>query len=141
MLCRMSRKMEYALRSLIELALSREEGLSGAMVAERSGISPSFLKQILSLLVKEGLVESQRGRQGRYHVGKNPGDLTLLEIVERVEGELPSNFHGVSWGGETQKVFEDVDRNLRNCLMSVTLEMLTEAARVDRKKADPMFYI
>lgn len=137
----MSRKMEYALRSLIELALSRESGLSGAMVAERSGISPSFLKQILSLLVKEGLVESQRGRQGRYHVGKNPADLTLLEIVERVEGELPSNFNGLTWGAETQKVFEGVDRDLRRCLMSVTLEALMESARIDRKKADPMFYI
>jgi Rrf2 family protein len=133
--------MEYSLRSLIELALSREAGLSGAMVAERSGISPSFLKQILSLLVKEGLVESQRGRQGRYHVGKNPAELTLLEILECVEGELPANFNGAHWGSETQKVLDGVEHDLRHCLMSVTLETLTEAARIDRKKADPMFYI
>lgn len=133
--------MEYALRALVELSLSQEAGLSGAMIADRSGISPSFLKQILSLLVKEGLVESRRGRQGRYHVGRNPQELTLLDIIERVEGEIPPSHNGFTWGSETQKIYDGVERDLRHCMSSVTLQALTDAARQDRKKIDPMFYI
>jgi len=49
-----------------------------------------FLLQILRSLVSHGILESTRGVDGGYSMGREPGDVSLLEVIEAIDGPLVS---------------------------------------------------
>lgn len=113
-------KVEYACRVLVQLAgtfpsgvVRRIEDLAGS---ER--ISPNYLVQILNELRNAGLVESRRGKNGGYVLVRDPGGVTLLEIVGALEGhllQLNSSGDGASGSrvaGVWEEVFAGVEREL-----------------------------
>ena len=57
-------------------------------IAERQGISFSYLEQILHKLGKAGLIESVRGPAGGYLLGRKPSELTIGDIVRVLEGPI-----------------------------------------------------
>lgn len=57
-------------------------------IAERQGISFSYLEQILHKLGKAGLIESVRGPAGGYLLARKPSDLTIGDIVRVLEGPI-----------------------------------------------------
>ena len=57
-------------------------------VAAMTQISHSYLEQLLSALRKSGLVQSIRGASGGYKLARGPHDITVLEIIEALEGEI-----------------------------------------------------
>jgi Rrf2 family protein len=57
-------------------------------IAERQGISFSYLEQILHRLGKAGLIESVRGPAGGYLLAGNPSELTIGDIVRTLEGPI-----------------------------------------------------
>ena len=66
--------------------LGDAEKLSGSELAERIDTTNPFLPQVLGPLVKAGWIESQPGPGGGYRLALSLGDLSLLEVVETVEG-------------------------------------------------------
>ena len=82
-----STKGRYALRTMADLG-SHEGWVSLGDVAERQGISRKYLEQIMSLLVRAGFVESQRGKNGGYRLARPAEDYTLGEILRKTEGDL-----------------------------------------------------
>ena len=82
-----STKGRYALRAMGDLAM-HEGWISLGDVAERQGISRKYLEQIMSLLVRAGFVESQRGKNGGYRLARPAEDYTLGEILRAAEGSL-----------------------------------------------------
>ena len=84
-----STRGRYALRVLLELA---EHGSDRYMcldaVAQTQNISQKYLESIVSVLVKGGLVEGQRGRGGGYRLTRHPQDYTVGEILRLTEGSL-----------------------------------------------------
>lgn len=86
-----SAKAEYACLAMLELAARHGDPrpVRLADIAERHGISPSFLVQILIQLTKAGLVASTRGASGGYQLAKPPADVTLADVFTVVEGTDP----------------------------------------------------
>ncbi|MFZ5928247.1 MAG: RrF2 family transcriptional regulator [Acidobacteriota bacterium] len=86
-LMNVSVKCEYALRAVFELALrSRTEPTRIADIAERQGIPQKFLESILAELKRSGFLESKRGAEGGYLLGRPAELITVGEVVRSVEG-------------------------------------------------------
>jgi Rrf2 family protein len=86
---RLSRKSQYALRAVHELALRGDQEPSRiADIAEAQGIPHRFLEAILNQLRQGGLVESRRGPGGGYLLAIPPEDLTVGQVIRCVEGPL-----------------------------------------------------
>lgn len=87
---KISTKGRYALRFMIDLAQNSAGGecVSLKDISNRQGISVKYLEQIVTTLVKEGLIRSVRGNQGGYILAKPASQYTAGEILRAVEGRL-----------------------------------------------------
>jgi Rrf2 family protein len=81
--------VEYGVHSLLWLAGSGEAPLSSRDLAEFQGISHSFLAKIFPKLEKAGLVRASEGVHGGYLLARAPEDITVLQIVDAIEGQKP----------------------------------------------------
>lgn len=87
---RISQKLEYAMRAMIELSLRREAGVlvPAREIAQVQQVPLRFLEQQLGALHKAGLVESFRGAGGGCRLAKDPSEITVAEIADAIEGQL-----------------------------------------------------
>ena len=87
---KISQKLEYAMRAMIELALRRESGalVPAREIATTQQIPVRFLEQQLGALHKAGLVESFRGAGGGCRIARGPEDISVAQIADAIEGQL-----------------------------------------------------
>jgi Rrf2 family protein len=87
---KISQKLEYAMRAMIELSLRRQAGtlVPAREIAVAQQIPPRFLEQQLGALHKAGLVESFRGAGGGCRLAKEPSEITVAQIADAIEGQL-----------------------------------------------------
>ncbi|HZB01926.1 MAG TPA: Rrf2 family transcriptional regulator [Actinomycetota bacterium] len=87
---KVSQKLEYAMRAMIELADRRHEGtlVPAREIAARQQIPVRFLEQQLGALSKAGLVESFRGGGGGCRLSRPPEEITVGEIADAIEGQI-----------------------------------------------------
>jgi Rrf2 family protein len=88
----LTRKGEYAIRGIVYLAgkpLDKVCLLSD--IAAAVDVPPTFLAKIFQQFSKIGLVKSFRGTGGGFMLGRSPENITLLEVVEAVEGAIMPN--------------------------------------------------
>lgn len=86
---RVSAKVDYALRAMLELAAAG--GLVKAeRVAAAQSIPQKFLESILLDLRHAGLVHSQRGAEGGYALGRQAAEISVADVIRAVEGPLAS---------------------------------------------------
>jgi Rrf2 family protein len=87
---KISQKLEYAMRAMIELAARRdEEALVPAReIALAQQIPLRFLEQQLGALHKAGLVRSSRGAGGGCRIAKDPATIRVADIADAIEGQL-----------------------------------------------------
>ena len=87
---KISKKGEYALRSLLVLASNYEGGetLTLREIAERDKLPFKFLEQIMMDLKRAELVQSTKGKYGGYVLSRNPKEITLGEIIRVIDGPL-----------------------------------------------------
>ena len=84
---------ELAVRALIYLGLNaNDQPTSPRQIAQNLGCSRSYLVKTLGLLVKSGLLRSQRGAHGGVILVQPPADITLLDIIEACQGLLVGNY-------------------------------------------------
>ena len=84
---RVSAKVDYALRAMLELAAAG--GLvKGEQLATAQGIPQKFLESILIDLRHAELVTSRRGVDGGYALGRPAGEITLADVIRAVEGPI-----------------------------------------------------
>jgi len=89
---RLTRAGEYAIRGMVYLSQRpREELTLISDIAKSQKVSASFLAKIFQGLTKAGLVESQRGKAGGVNLGREPGRISLRDILEAVEGPIAIN--------------------------------------------------
>ncbi len=87
---RITRETDYALLVLTKLAV-REEKLSASALAEMCELNVSLVSKVLKLLVKAALLTSTRGIYGGYQLQRDPEEITLLEVIEAIEGPVAVN--------------------------------------------------
>ena len=88
---KLSKKGEYALRSLIDLGIAGEVGRELVQVTELSdkGLIPAkFLEQIMQELKTAGFVTSQRGKFGGYRLARPASEITIGAVVRFIDGPL-----------------------------------------------------
>lgn len=87
-----TRQTEYAIRGLQELARRQDQvPVQLKVIAGACEVSEAFLAKIFQMLAQAGIVKSHRGVKGGFSMGRDPGDITLREIVEVCEGGIVLN--------------------------------------------------
>jgi len=81
--------VEYGIHCLLWLVDPDNGQPSSRDLAELQGISPSFVAKIFPKLEKAGIVQAAPGIRGGYRLAKSPADITVLEIVDAIEGHKP----------------------------------------------------
>jgi Rrf2 family protein len=87
---RVTAKVDYAVRALLELAVAGDGPLKGERIAQAQEIPLRFLENILIDLRHAGLVRAQRGEKGGYWLARPAGEITIGEVMRAVEGPLAS---------------------------------------------------
>ena len=124
-------KSPYAVRALAELVRSGGAGpVPIGEIARRRDIPVQFLEGLFATLRRAGILQSQRGVKGGYSFARPPEELTVLEVVEALEGSL---------GTEATGVFADAVGALRAQLGGVTIAEV--AQREARAAGAAMYYI
>lgn len=85
---RVTAKVDYALRALVELAAAGGATVKGDRLAEAQDIPLKFLENILAELRRAGIVGSQRGADGGYRLQRSPAEVTVADVIRAVEGPL-----------------------------------------------------
>lgn len=125
-----STKGRYALRVMVDLAEHRDEGrIPLRQIAVRQDISEKYLENILSTLVRHGMLSGLRGKGGGYCLTREPEEFTLGEILRLTEGSLSpvSCLNGSHNACEraatcrTVRVWTELDRMIQEYLDGVTI--------------------
>ncbi len=86
---KLSTKGKYGVKAMVDLAVNQGEApVSIKSISKRQNISEYYLEQLFAPLRKAELVKSIRGAQGGYALNKDPKDLTVLEIMNILEGPV-----------------------------------------------------
>jgi Rrf2 family transcriptional regulator, cysteine metabolism repressor len=124
-------KSPYALKALTELG--RQGGETPVPIGElakRRGIPVQFLEQLFAALRRAGVLRSQRGVKGGYSFAKDPAEITVLEVVELLDGPL---------GGGAEGIFAEAAAAAREVLAKTTVADIVERER--REAGVAMYYI
>jgi len=88
----LSRAGEYAIRAMLHLAANNSTNLPNiSSIAKTWNIPESFLRKILNTLTRQGLVYSSRGSGGGITLARPAQDITLLDVIEAIEGKIYLN--------------------------------------------------
>ena len=143
----LSCKTEYALLALLELTGYYKEGepLQIRQIAAQQNIPDRYLEQLLATLRRGGLVHSQRGAKGGYVLGREPWKITLLDVIDCLEGSdsKVSKSDTLSKTVENAvvgEIWQEVHERANDVLRGYTLQDLCEK-RDARKQLDIMYYI
>jgi len=85
-----NRDTDYAVRAMLHLGHSGEV-VSVSELAESEKAPEEFLRKIMQKLHRAGLVKSEQGPFGGYRVSKEPGRISILDILEAVQGPISLN--------------------------------------------------
>lgn len=136
---KLSTKGRYGLRAVIDLALySETEPVSLAAVAERQGVSISYLEQLIAKLKKAGIVKSTRGAQGGYRLAEDAAKISVGDVLRALEGDL-NPVDCVESGGEsecasydfcvTKYVWKRISDSINQVVDTMFLSELVEESR------------
>jgi Rrf2 family cysteine metabolism transcriptional repressor len=124
-------KSPYALQALAELGRSGRAGpVPIGELARRRDIPVQFLEQLFAALRRAGILRSQRGVKGGYSFARDPSEITVLELVELLDGPV---------GADAKGVFADAAGAARDVLAKTTVADVMERERRDAGAA--MYYI
>ena len=136
---KLSTKGRYGLRALIDLAGYSTDGpVSIVSISERQEISERYLEQLMSLMKKAGLVKSIRGAGGGYVLARDPGDISVGDILRALEGNLdPVDCAGLDPEGNcdisdscvTKYVWKRINESINRTVDEIRLDQLIEESR------------
>ena len=124
-------KSPYAVKALTELGRAGGDGpVPIGELAKRRDIPVQFLEQLFAALRRAGVLRSQRGVKGGYSFAREPSSITVLEIVELLDGPF---------GAGAEGVFAEAATAARAVLAATTIADIVE--REARETGQPMYYI
>jgi Rrf2 family transcriptional regulator, cysteine metabolism repressor len=124
-------KSPYAVLALAELGRSGGSGpVPIGELARKRGVPVQFLEQLFAVLRRAGVISSQRGVKGGYSFAREPATISVLEIVELLDGPL---------GRDAQGVFAEAAGAARGVLGEITIADVME--REAREAGASMYHI
>lgn len=130
----LTQETDYAIRIALHLSKKYGEVVESNTLARENRVPRQFSLKILRKLMQAGVVVSHRGKQGGYSLHKKPEHLTLLDVIEAIEGPLVvnrclydqdfCNLMGKNDYCPVHHAFADIQLTLRDKLSSVTFASL-----------------
>lgn len=80
-----SQTVEYALRAMVVLANAPDTPQTAQIIAEAARLPVDYLFKVMQPLAKAGLVIAQRGKRGGFMLSRDPGAVTILDVVNAVD--------------------------------------------------------
>ncbi len=137
MTMRLTTKGRYAVTAMLDIALHRQTGpVSVVDIAERQGISSSYLEQLFGKLKKAGLLQSVRGPGGGYQLNRDAAAISVSDIIAAVgEGVDATRCHGAADCQDgltclTHDLWTDLSQEIDLFLSGVTLAKLVDRREV-----------
>lgn len=138
----LSTKGDYGVRALIDLAKHGGEGpVQRSDIARRRQLPESYLDHLLAQLRRDGFIRSTRGPGGGHELTRAPEEITLLAVLECLEGSLApigcvaeANRGGESMCGQSW-VWQGIYDDMRKRLEGITIAELVEHERAHERAA------
>lgn len=147
---KISAKSEYGIRAVLDIAIEAGKGpVQVREIAQRQSIPKRFLEQILAGLKRASILESFRGAQGRYQLGRPAEKITLADLIQAIEGPIilmectsveTSSRCRQSSSCVVKEVWSNVQSVLVETLSSITVEEMCRR-RKERERYAPMYNI
>ena len=151
---RLSARVDYALRAVVELAASAdraERPVTAEQLAHAQNIPPKFLESILLQLRRGGVVNAQRGPEGGYWLARPAAEISLADVIRVIDGPL-ANVRGqrpesLGYSGPAhalQEVWIALRASEREILELVTVADVAAGSLPDRVRklaADPTAWV
>jgi Rrf2 family protein len=143
----LSCKVDYACIALLELATRHKQGKPTSVneIALSQSIPIRYLDQVMAMLRRAGIITSQRGAKGGYHLAREPWQIKLTDIVVALDGESPQEQKNLDTLTAEKAAVIDVWESAKvasfDILHKYTLEDLLRKCEEKKQQADVMFYI
>ena len=130
-----TRQADYAIRAVLYISkLGQNQRAATSHIAHEQHIPPSFLAKIISQLSIAGLLQTSRGARGGVMLAKLPAEITLLDVVESIDGPIALNEcvndeNGCSFGEDCplRPIWCDAQEELVNRLRSTNFAQFASA--------------
>src|SRR3954447_25105432 len=136
---KISTKGEYGIRAMLYIGMHSDQGpVTSHEIAQRQGIPEPYLRQILALLSKDRLIQSNRGPQGGHVLGRPAAQISLRHILVTLEGQttgidqilaLPCTIDLGTEFCAIREVFLEVKKAVERILSQMSLEELVHRQR------------
>lgn len=135
-----TRQADYAVRAVTFLArLGEDCRAATSQIAEEQKIPPSFLAKIVSQLSVAGLLQTSRGARGGVSLARSPEEITLLEVVEAIDGPIFLNECVCDSGAcifsddcPIHPIWVEAQEQLINHLKGTTFELAIKAKEAEK---------
>ena len=146
---KLSTRVRYGTRALLELALRRgEEPVLLKDIARSQQISLPYLEHLITPLIAGGIVRSTKGPKGGISLAKSPREIKLSDVMQLLEGSVAPvecvNNPEVCNRSEfcvTRDVWSEIKEAMDGVLESTTLQDLVERQRKKEQPKEAMYYI
>lgn len=135
---RLTTKGRYAVTAVLDLAIHQGDGpIALADIAQRQGISLSYLEQLFAKLRKRGLVHSVRGPGGGYNLARDPAAIHIAEVITAVDENVDTTRcggqHNCNGDGPclTHDLWMDLSDRIYGYLTNISLRDLVERGSAD----------
>jgi Rrf2 family protein len=147
---KISTKGEYGIRAMLYIGMHADQGpVTSHEIAKRQGIPEPYLRQILALLSKDRLIQSNRGPQGGHVLGRPASQISLRDVLVTLEGQttgidqilsLPCTIDLGTEFCAIREVFLTVKKEVERILSQMTLEELVHRQReiLDQRISIPL---
>ena len=144
---KISSKGRYGLIAMLDLAIhSRELHISLNSIAQRQGVSASYLELVFSMLRIAGLISSIKWAQGGYSLSTKPDKISVGDILRALEGELTVTDQQEQGINSIQdcvriRVWDQLNQHINDFVDSITLEDLVNEYNKQLSEGNYMYYI
>ena len=126
-----TRETDYAVRTVVYLARAGDRKVSVAEIARAMLIPKTFLAKLLQRLARSHILSSSRGVNGGFKLARHPSHVTLLDIMEAMQGPaginvcaIDSNRCGLSKTCTVHPVWVDIRKEVEKRLKRVSVSKL-----------------
>jgi Rrf2 family protein len=130
---RVSAKVDYGLRAMVELAAAPPGFVTSSELASAQEIPPKFLENILLQLRHAGLVTSQRGAEGGHRLARAPEEISVADVIRALEGPIatvrgvrPDDLEYTGAAAGLQDVWLRLRASMRDVLEDTTLAAIVQ---------------
>ncbi|GGK69628.1 RrF2 family transcriptional regulator [Nocardia camponoti] len=122
-------RVDYAVRTLLELAAASGEVVKAEAIASAAEIPPKVLESVLAELRKAELVLSRRGPDGGYRLARPASEISIADVIRAIEsplasvrGQRPEDVRYPGAGEPLQQVWIALRVNIRAVLENVSID-------------------